>query len=55
VSKYVLSDKKIKTTLYLGSSSFRFDREIKSFTDNQKIRELSKTKPDLQQILKEVI
>ena len=27
--------------------SFRFDREIKTFTDNQKLREFSTTKPAL--------
>ena len=32
--------------------SFRIDREIKSFSDKQKLRELSTTKPALQQILK---
>ena len=31
---------------------FRFDREIKSLTDKQKLREFSTTKPDLQQMLK---
>ena len=29
---------------------FRFDREIKSFTDKQKLREFSNTKPALQQM-----
>ena len=35
--------------------SFRFDREIKSFTDKQKLREFSTTKPALQQMLKEIL
>ena len=35
--------------------SFRIDREIKSFSDKQKLRELSTTKPALQQILKGLI
>ena len=39
--------------LYLARISLRFDGEIKSFTDKQKLRELSTTKPPLQQILKE--
>ena len=30
-----------------------FKREIKTFTDKQKLREFSNTKPTLQQILKE--
>ena len=40
------------TLLYLGRLSFRFDGEIKSFPDKQKLREFSTTKPDLQQMLK---
>ena len=35
--------------------SFRFNGEIKSFTDKQKLREFSTTKPALQQILKELL
>ena len=35
--------------------SFRFDREIKTFTDKQKLREISTTKPALQQMLKELL
>ena len=35
--------------------SFKFDREIKSFTDKQKPREFSTSKPALQQILKELL
>ena len=41
--------------LYLARISFRFDREIKTFTDKQKLREFSTTKPALQQILKELL
>ena len=33
-------------------TSFRFDGEIKSFTEKQKLREFSITKPALQQMLK---
>ena len=33
--------------LYPARISFRFDREIKSFTDKQKLREFSTTKPAL--------
>ena len=43
------------TLLYLASISFRFDGEIKSFTDKQKLREFSTTKPALQQMLKELL
>ena len=35
--------------------SFRFEGEIKTFTDKQKLREFSNTKPALQQILKELL
>ena len=35
--------------------SFRFDREIKTFTDKHKLREFSTTKPALQQMLKELL
>ena len=41
--------------LYPLRLSFRFDGEIKSFTDKQKLREFSTNKPALQQILKEVL
>ena len=33
---------------------FRFHREMKSFTDKQKLKEFNSTKPDLQEILKEL-
>jgi len=32
-----------------------FDRKIKSFTDKQKLRELSTTRPALQQMPKELL
>ena len=38
--------------LYLVRISFKIDGEIKSFSDKQKLREFSATKPDLQQMLK---
>ena len=40
--------------LYPAMISFRFDREIKTFTDKEKLREFSTTKPALQQMLKEL-
>ena len=39
--------------LYLARLSFRLEGEIKIFTDKQKLREFSNTKPAFQQILKE--
>ena len=41
--------------LYPARLSFRFEGEIKSFTDKQKLREFSNTKPALQQVLKELL
>ena len=41
--------------LYPAEISFRFNGETKTFTDKQKLREFSTTKPDLQQILKELL
>ena len=41
--------------LYLARISFRIDGEIKSFSDKQKLREFSTTKPSLQQMLKGLI
>ena len=41
--------------LYSARLSFRFDGEIKSFPDKQKLREFSTTKPVLQQMLKELL
>ena len=38
--------------LYLTRISFKIDGEIKSFSDKQKLREFSTTKPALQQMLK---
>ena len=40
--------------LYPARLSFIFKGEIKSFTDKQKFREFSTTRPALQQVLKEV-
>ena len=41
--------------LYPARKSFRFDGEIKSLMDKQKLREFSTTKPALQQMLKELL
>ena len=41
--------------LYPARISFIFDREIKTFTDKQKLREFSTTKPALQQMLEELL
>ena len=41
--------------LYPARISFRFDGEIQSFTDTQKLREFNTTKLALQQMLKELL
>ena len=41
--------------LYPARISFKIDGEIKSFSDKQKLREFSTTKPALQQMLKGLI
>ena len=51
----VMKGKKLQPRLlYPARISFRFNGEIKSFTDKQKLREFSTTKPSLQQMLKEL-
>ena len=40
--------------LYSARISFRYEGQIKSFTDKQKLREFSTIKPALQQILKDL-
>jgi len=41
--------------LYPSRISFRYEGEIKSFTDKQKLREFKTTKPALQQMLKDLL
>ena len=41
--------------LYLVRISFKYEGEIKSFSDKQKLREFSTTKPALQQMLKDLL
>src|SRR5574337_1060341 len=41
--------------LYPARISFKYEGEIKSFSDKQKLREFSTTKPALQQILKDIL
>ena len=41
--------------LYPARISFRFDGEIKTFTDKPKLREFRTTKPAVQQMLKEIL
>ena len=49
----VLNGKNLQPRLpYLARISFNIDGEMKSFSDKQKLREFSPTKPALQQMLK---
>ena len=41
--------------LYPARISLKYEGEIKSFTDKQKLREFSTTKPALQQMLKDLL
>ena len=41
--------------LYPARISFKYEGEIKSCTDKQKLREFSTTKPALQQMLKDLL
>ena len=41
--------------LYPARISFKYEGEIKSFPDKQKLREFSTTKPAVQQILKDIL
>ena len=52
----VMKDNKLQPRLlYPARISFKYEGEIKSFTDKQKLREFSTTKPALQQILKDIL
>ena len=52
----VLKEKNLQPRLlYSESISLKIEREMKSFTDKQKLREFSTTKPTLQQTLRELI
>ena len=52
----VMKGKNLQPRLqYPARISFRFDGEIKSFKNKQKLRDLSTTKPALQQMLKELL
>ena len=52
----VMKGKKLQPRiLYPARLSFRFDQEINSFKDKQKLREFSTIRPALQKMLKEVL
>jgi len=49
VAQYISNDEreKLQPRVLYPARLFRFDREIKSFTDKQKLKEFSTTKPAL--------
>ena len=50
----VMKEKNLQPRLlYPARISFKYEEEIKNFTDKQKLREFSTTKPTLKQILKD--
>ena len=52
----VMKEKNLQPRLlYPARISFKCEEEIKSFTDKQKLREFSTTKPALQEMLKEFL
>ena len=52
----VMKEKNLQPRLlYPARISFKYEGEIKNFTDKQKLREFSTAKPALQQILKDLL
>ena len=52
----VMKEKNLQPRLlYPARISFKYEGEIKSFTDKQKLREFNATKPALQQMLKDLL
>ena len=52
----VMKEKKLQPILlYPARISFKYEGEIKNFTEKQDLREFSTTKPALQQMLKDLL
>ena len=52
----VMKEKNLQSRLlYPARISFKYEGEIKSFTENQNLREFSTTKPACQQMLKDLL
>ena len=52
----VMKEKNLQPRLlYPAKISFKYEGEIKSFIDKQKLRDFCTTKSDLQQMLKEIL
>ena len=54
-TRFLYLAKFVPRLLYLARISFKTDGEIKSFPDEQKLREFGTTKPALQQMLNGLI
>ena len=51
-----MKDKNLQPRLqYSARISFKYEGEIKGFSDKQKLKEFSTTKPALQQMLKDLL
>ena len=55
ILKVVKEKNLLPRLLYPARISFKYEGEIKSFTDKQKLREFSTTKTALQQMLKDLL
>ena len=55
ILKVMKENKRQPRLLYPARISYRYEGEIKSFTDKQKLREFSTTKSALQQMLKNLL
>ena len=52
----VMKEKNLQPRLpYPARISFKYEGEIKSFTDKQKLREFSNTKPALEEVLNDLL
>ena len=55
ILKVMKENNLLPRSLYPARISFKYEGEIKSFTDKQKLREFNTTKPALQQMLKDLL
>ena len=51
----MMKGKNLPPRILYPARCFRFDGELKSFLDKQKLKQFSTTKPALQEILKELL
>ena len=55
IFKMMKGKKNLPPRILYPARRFRFDGELKSFLDKQKLKQFSTTKPALQEILKELL